>query len=698
MSLYLPKDKASLASAMREICAKGLEARSPLRVDWYINYWFLQGCRNFYIKSWRTGEVKHTYESSDGRLHFKYEDILEQYNRELGQWLSMDPKPRVQSKRKLELDSLRKAAMAQVILDHLTAPLDLRTLLLNAVETALMYGLVGIGAWVNRDVNLASDAMLETIPPWQILPVPARPTRPDDVRGIMRHRWVPYDELRERQGDMLKFPKADGRENADPRLGLRWLSPGERLLDNDDARDGYGGAMLPGFNDEAVMGDRPTKPEKPTDTPWVLLKEYWAFNHRNEVLRSTVLIGDYVGKDVTFLDSLVKPYMPVHLARCNHSASFYGRPYLAGQVQLTQEIELMLRNLFKNVQELDQFGMLLLPTGKGITKQDLQATGRPRVAFFEEDFTREKMQVERIQPVNTGDFPGRVAAQAIQMVDRQARNTPMHQGQMPGRLDAASGAAILLETSNVSRRPGLQSLSMALANSYKCLLSAARSLFTITDKLYLATVDDAIAGIIVDAATGEVSLDTAEIPRPHEVEVILASEEPRVLAQRKQEVLSMAANGILSPDALAWYNYKEGLGLPIDDDRSVEQRLLCMWRNIVQFGNGTEGQGVLVSPYDDHELHLKLIRRFMSRIQFSLASEKVKQLFEERLTTHEEYLGSRLPEGMPHPEELAGGVPGGPPPLPPGLPPALQQMAMKLAAKAGNQMAAGPVTPRPGIQ
>lgn len=698
MGAYLPKDPESLSDALLEIYRRGEEARAHIYVEWVINYWSLQGCRNFLVKSWKTGEVLHTFETSDGRLHYRHEDLLEHYNRELGQWLATDPRPRVTPKRRLELDSLRKAAFGQVLLENITAPLDLRLLLLNSAEKALMYGTVGLGAWVNRDVNLAVDAMVETIPPWQILPVPARPTCPDDVRGLMRHRWVPYKELRERQGDTLKFPRKDSDKSFDPRLDIRYVRPGDRILNEHDSSDVLAGASVPAGCIDEGMNSRPRNKTDATEEPWVRVIEYWAFDHKNNVLRSSVLLGEFVAKDVSFLESVVKPYMPVHLARCNHSGSFFARSYLSGLVSLNQETERMLATLFKNVQELDQFGMLLLPTNRGITKRDLESTSKPRVAFFETDFTGERMQVERIQPVNTGDFPGRVAAQAIQLSDRQGRNNPMFQGDAPGRMDAASGLGILLETSSISRRPGLLSLARAFSGVYGCLLSASKSLFSVETPLYLATIDDAVAGIVVDPATGSLSLANNPVPHPSEVEISLASEEPRIVAQRKQELLSLAQSGMISPDSLAWLNHVEGLGIPLDSHRAVEQRLLCMWRNIIQFGDGTTGQGVLVSPYDDHELHLGLIRSFMSRIQFQLASSEVKNLFEDRILQHEQYLGMRLPEGMPHPEELAGGVPGGPPPLPPGLPPILLRKAQKLAAQAGNQQAGALVQAAPSPQ
>jgi len=708
MSAYLPKDEEKLSTVITDIVNRGRSYRNPLTVDWTINYYYLQGVRKFNILSWKTGQVQMTWESPEGQLNFRFEDILEQYNRELGQLMRLNINPKVEPRKALELDGVRKAAVGQVFLDHMVAPLSVEEIKLAFCEGLLQFGTMGLAAWVSPDVNLNMDAMIETVPPWQLLPVPARPTMGSETRGFIRHRWVPYYELLEKQGKVLKFPqKSNPSKGVDERLEIRWVHPGDRIVDNQDVgmdgqdglssskdpvRDGIGSWFGGSKGGEAGQKDS-------MEEPFVHLIEYWCPDHRGRLQKAVTLIGRYVARNTTFEDVADRPYMPLSIAKYHHTGGFYGRSFLSPLVPLNQEAERMYTNLFKNVQERDEFPLLLIPANKGIKKQHLTSVTRPRVAFYEEDYAGTKFQVEQIEPINSNDFPGRVAKSAIELMDRLGRNSELYRGGAPGRVDSASGLGLLYETSNISRNAAIASIAEAFTGIYKCILGKGNTLLKIGDTLRLGTTDDAVAGVVVDPQSGELSLESNPIPAVDEVKISIKETEPKLLTQRKQELILMLDKQLIDRHDFLWTNYIENLGFPIEDPSEIEEHKKAMWRNIIQFGDGTRPGGLIIGAHDNHEIHLRVIKAFMSRIVYSMASEEVQSAFEERKAGHEKYLGGGFPDAIPYPENAMGAPgPTGAPPLPPGLPPQLQKEAARLASKAAMPQGGGMMPPPPGTR
>ena len=652
IKVQLPKNKSRLAESIRQAVAAGRTYRNPLSIEWAINYWYLQGVRRFSIVSYKTGRIQRTWESAEGKLNMRYEDTLNKYQRELGRLMRIDTGPTARA-RSLSLDGERKAAVARVILDELVAPTCPDKIRMNLMEGLLMYGTIGVATWVNKDVSASLEVVTETIPPWELLPLPAKPTRAEDAIGIIRHRSVPLEWLKDQRPDFSFSTKTDAME-------VYWVSPGEKKNDNDDVNEGHA-AQVTGL----PRKDRPRSDtdKEPDDEAQIELVELWIPDTRNRVDRYIAVAGTHVLKDSDFskMPTEDKPVMPIAIARYNHTGSFWGRSFCGPLIPINMEVEQMLENLFQNVKDLDNYGYTLIPSTWGIRKEHLKATTSPRAIFYEQDYSAPNARIERIQPVNTGDFPGRIASMGNQIMDRLSDESPLFSGNAPGRAESSPALGLLYETSNLSLVAVGVSVAECMAQNYRALLQRAKDLLDGQSLIYMANIDDAVAGIVLDPQTGAMALnDDNPIPDPSEIEIDIKDREPKNLDKRKEELWMLRQAGQIDPNDFEWINYRDQLGFPSGiAGRSVVNAITsCMFRNIVQWNDGKTPKAVDVSPHDKHPIHLMVIEAFMERATFTLASEEVKDYFEDRRNYHESALGG-FPDALPRIEEMAGQTPYG---------------------------------------
>lgn len=679
------KYRKDLAAVVRMLVDKGVACRNPRSIEWQINYHYLQGVRNFYIESFRTGSLRTTWESNEGQLQFRFEDALSLYQTELGVLLDLDVSPFVEPRKKSELDGLRKAAAAQVWLDHITGNMDLQEILTQQGEALFQYGTVGTGVFSDKRVSLEEGAYISTVPPWELLPVPAKPTRSGEAVGLIRHRWVPYFEVRQLLGADLEYPKNDnpGRGEVDPRLNIRWVPLGDRRPDDadDPERNGIGGtgtnrsdAGFSGSADGSVSDSQ----------PYVELIEGWLLDYKEQVDRAVVQLGDWVARDTDFEGERPenKPCRPINVARALHSGGFWGRPWLSDLVVLNNEAERNWANLFKNVQEFDQFGTTLYPLNMGIQQHHLEGKSKPKAVGYEPDYMGMKFAIERLTPTNSGTMPMEIAGAVTQLMDRRASTSDLLRGD-PKRLESAAGAGTMYEMMMKSRKAMIQSLANMWAGSYRSLLQMGR-MSNITS-LQLKTVDHRLAGIAV-TSDGRVELDPSMLPRPDEVRIRIASQEPTLINQKKQEVMANFDRGLIQPKKLAWINHVKGLGMDLGMDGTVREIEQCMLHNLILFGDGKTPGTVTDPEYADHEIWSDTILEFMRQDAYRLAGDAVKQAFVARLQFHQQMVGG-YPEQMPYPEQFGAGGSGAqlPPQLQKEMGGIQQKMAMNDLREAMSQ-------------
>lgn len=644
-----------LSEVVRSLVDKGVSVRNPRSVEWKINYHYLQGVRHFFIESFKTGAVQATWESHEGQLQFRFEEVLDLYQKELGVLLDLDPSPYVKPRKRLEIDGIRKAAAAQVWLDHVTGPMDLTEILKQCGESVFQFGTVGIGVFNDPRVTLEEGAYISTIPPWQLLPIPNKPTRYADVVGLIRHRWVPYYEVRESMSDM-KWPEKDNpRKELDERLDIRWVPIGDREPEHDGDPDAQGTGAIENFRGESSGLGADTGSQSDSQ-PYIEMIEVWLEDYTRKCDRRILQFGRWLGEDNDFSGERPenKPLAPIGIIRGMHSGGFWARPWLSDMVVFNNECERNWQNLFKNVQEFDQFGTTLYPLNQGIHQHHFESKNKPKAVGYEPDYMGGKFQIERLTPTNSGTLPMEIASAAVGMMERRASLGELMRGDVPGRLESAAALGVVHETSMISRKAFISSLNAGWSHMYRCLLQKGR--LANTKVIQLKTVDHRLAGIAV-TASGEITLDPNVLPHPDEIQVGMRSGQPRLRSQKQQEVLANFDRGLIPPHKLAWINHTQDLGLDLGMDSIVAEIERCMLHNLILFGDGKKPGTVTDPEFCNHQIWSEIILEFMSSDAYRLASDEVKGSFVARIQYHQQQVGG-YPDQMPYPEEFGGGGSG----------------------------------------
>ena len=103
----------------------------------------------------------------------------------------------------------------------------------------------------------------------------------------------------------------------------------------------------------------------------VRIRELWLTGHRNTVTRYVVTSGDYVIVDEDYAD--VEVYCPIGIARFIETGSFYGAGLFDLLFSISREMEKLLKSLFNNIRDMDQYGILVLPQGQFNERAALQS-------------------------------------------------------------------------------------------------------------------------------------------------------------------------------------------------------------------------------------------------------------------------------------------------------------------------------------
>lgn len=648
-TLQLPKQKNLLEPLVEQIVEAGVQFKNAQQVEWLYNRYYLDGIRRFSNLNYSEGTVTFNQQSSNGEIDYRYEKVVQNYQVELGRRMRADMAPHVEKEGISSLEGVQKASVAQATLDHLLSTVDLEAVKERAIAMQLMYGTVGLACWAKPSIHLGRDStVVEVIPPWELMPIPANPATLDEVLGVCRYRMMSLEELKSRLGDSRLPAKKD--------MDIVKVPYGH----NHEITEmgGADSAAFTSFKDSNRSGQLSAGEENKKEREFVRVAEIWLHDENGYLDRFIIMAGGKVVVDELFVDPdtgqdlPVKPYMPIHVAREISTGGFYGRSYVELQIPTNREVEALMCNLFENAMELDNLGILMLPTTMGINVNQLKKTAKPRYAMYEPDITVPEHKPFAIQPANTGDFPGKVAAAGMDTLQDFAGHSEMLSGGAPGRVDSAQGLGMIYEAGSIPLNAPMSSMARAFIGLYKAMLSMARMRWESTTIARLTKIDDALVGLAFDSE-GNVVLDKSAIPQPHEVTVKTESQLPVSKEQRKQELVSMLQMGIISPQQFRIINWKESLDFPVGHRGEFESYRKAMLNNLRVFNDGqTPGQAILNSEADKPEIHLQVLEDFMARPEFMLASVEVRSSFEALKSQVRAMLGGNVPMPM-YPEQAA---------------------------------------------
>lgn len=655
--LDLPKDGRERALALSRAMSGAIRTRNVHSVEWWMIHYYLLGARRFQVLDWDRGVVRVAFETQEGEIDFRWEDVVVQYQAELGRLGRIDVNPATSSEG-LSLDSMRGAGVSKAFLDSQVAQMSLDSVKSRFIQVLVKYGTAGLAVWrQDRPASKQSPELqqyeYEVIPPWQLMSIPDSPPSLEDLRAIIRSRDVPVKWIKDRPG--FKMPPLDspGLKIRKVPLGQVKGSRGPQAGAIDPTVLSYDDPMMPG---PGAPGREGTEAEKGYESV-VTLHEVFVLGPEGTCAAYHAVVGDHIVADVDYWAKGERRICPITIARYTPTDSFYGRGFISRLIGMNHEVEKMLRNLFENVQDMDEFGYLMIPNNLGINKRSLKKTSKPRIVLYSPDYTQPENRPYHLSPTTTGDFPGRVASMATQLQQKLSGQSELLSGSAPGRTDSAAAMGFLFETSNIPLSVPAEEIRRAWSHAHRVLLSFGKEDFTPGQAIKLRSVDDSVAGVVFDPATGTMSLEEANtIPDIWSIKVGIQESMPQPKAQRKAELVQMLQLGLVSPLEFRIINYREELGFPVGNRAEWHSYQKAMYHNILLFGNGkVPGQVVTDNQFDNAEVQLFALQDFVAKVQFSLASTEVQQAFEERILYYRNQTGN-FPEQLPLPEDAAQGA------------------------------------------
>jgi len=646
------ENKQQVEQIFQFLVSTGKGKMNPQSINWWINYYYMRGLRNFSNINYSQGTLNASYLDASGTLKFRYEDILAKYQAQLGRLLTINLAPAV-SRRGVSLDGLRKASTAQVVLDAAFPQEKVSKLALNAFPPLLQYGTIGFGLWVEGVDSIG----IEVINPWELVPIPIDVASPSDVRGLMRVRWVPTEYVKGlsitpskkskvwKGMEELKIPFADLPSEISSKFqGAASIT-----------HSGGGFYIRSGQSQvETQWKGRQTKKDK-TQMPVTLLVEVWTETTDGYLAEYLIFAGDFekLNQLYRYDHSKSKYHMPVKIARDVVVGGFYGRSFVDQLIPLNTEAEYGLSSLFQAVADFDLYGIQMWPASLGTPPDAHRGRDGIKRVTYEPDYTTPDLKPFNIEPARLTKPQVDAAMIASTLMDKVSNQpSEMLKGDAPGRVDSASGLGMLYETSGIPLSPTAKNVAEALAGVYRAMLGICRDIWPAEKVVSISNLDDSLAGIAFDMKTGEISLAQNAIPSPDEVNINVASEVPISKEQQKLELKEALKEGTLSLNEYSFKVREMGLTSPVGNEVAWQNYRRAKLENLALFGDGETPGEVIVSERDMHLIHKDVLDAFMARPEFYAASQPVRDAFVAHYEEHNLGLGV-FPDEMPTMEEAA---------------------------------------------
>lgn len=645
-------NKKQIEEIFQYLVSAGKSKMNPISINWYINHYYMRGLRNFSNINYGGGTLNASYLDDSGVLKFKYEDIVSKYQAQLGRLLSIDLAPAV-SRRGRSLDGLRKASTAQVVLDSVFPQGKVAKLALATFPPLLHYGTIGFGLWVEGVDSIG----VEVINPWELIPIPIDVSSPQDVKGIIRARYVPTEWIKGLAITPGKNSKAfKGIDDWKVPWGDLPAEVAAKFQGTFSSTSTGGGFFIRSGQSqvETQWAGRGTKKDK-THIDMTLLVEAWTETSDGYLAEYLIFAGspNKLSQLYRHDHSQHRYHMPITIARDIVVGGFYGRSFIDILRPLNTEAEYSLSNVFQTVADYDLYGFQLWPASLGTPPDAHRGRDGIKRIVYEPDYTTPELKPEQVFPAKLTKPQVDAALLAGSLMDKLANQpTEMLQGNAPGRVDSASGLGLLFETGAIPLTPTAKNVAEAISGIYRSMLGICKDIWPNQKVVEVSNLDDSLAGISFDIETGQINLDKNAIPSPDEVNINVASEVPISKEQQKMELKEALEKQRITLNEYSFQVREKGLNLPVGDEASYQNYRRAKLENLSLFGNGDTPGKVTVSERDNHPIHLEVLNAFMARPEFYAAKVKVRDAFIEHFDEHNTGLGI-LPEEMPNMEDAA---------------------------------------------
>lgn len=672
--LVLP-DKSKpeeLSLAIKRLLTRGIVPRNIRLCEWLVNRAFLAGARKFQTVDYRTGMVDFTYENQYDNIEFRNDELLRDYQIEMGRFLGIDVRPSV-TMLGWGLDRLRAASVGQVVLDSQVDETTLNRVRVPFLEQYLQLGFTGLMAGVKDAGVLSGQSVLEVVSPWEIIPIPYNAQSPQQAIGYIRVRWVPVEWMRRNTDYKDKIAKAAAKNKG--KLGIRevpWDEVQSAAYDgNYDPTTAsvlamLGSAFQRSFADAYSAGDDPKLSKFKEGREIARVTEYWLKTDRGLVRRYGMMMGEVILEDQDYEDSSESVWMPMGLARY-YGIGFYGRAFVEPLRPFVEQAEKYLRATFRNLRDLDAMGLLMIPNGLGIDDESFRLDEFPRKVYYEPDPLLPDRGIGQIGPKNIGTLPMQAVNIASSYMQKLAGQSPIFQGRSIGRVDSQAGMGLALETNNVAIEAPGQSIADAFTTVYSAILSASKQKLTRQVMLQVLSLDSNVVGVAM-APDGSVNLDKNPVPSPADVKINIKARTPPSPAQQLQELRMERQLGHITPLQYRLAVYRKGLPTEVCNEAEYQSWRKVRYNIRILFNDGETPNTELIAVdvmSDVVQVCMDELAAFMASPEYSLASPQVKDAF---VALREQYEGMKgqWPGQMPYEDGLAAGSQAGPGQPPPG--------------------------------
>lgn len=652
----LPKSPKVLARTLHEHITREQERQSYIRTMWRLCYAYLNGARRFHLHSLNGQHIDTWHLDKEGNLLYQAPDMLSMIDRVAAKLASMDLSPSV-VRNDRSLHSLRHRASAQIIGDAIVSTEQLNTAkrqfahIFTALGSCGLYGDVG-------DHPIAGLTLdLEVVHPSEIFPFPALGFDMTKQSGICRQRVVPLSWLEDRLGKKIS-------KSALENDCVAWKQlPGDLLEGNAEMQPVRGTNALAGAPSSgsafSVTGPPNSRDGKDEYITAIQLNEAWFMGPRGTVSRYVATSGHHSFVDVNFYEQGQEVYCPLSWSVFMDTGDFYGAGLFNLMFSLVRRAEKLMNSLFNNVEDVDRYGVVIMPSGSWNQNLALRDIGRGlRALPYEPDVAAENFKPFVVTPFNSGDMPGKTAAFARSMI--RDFNPLRDLAEEKGRVDSAAGLAFLDEQMNQAMTNPSSGIQTAFGQVYRAGVAGAASLLSTGPRsLPVSRLDLSLVGAVLDEENDRVSFTKNPLPRVGHLHFTVREVSPRSPSTRKAEAVEMLRLQAETAGQGDWDSFKlfavrESLDFAMDMGVEKAAYTTIVGQILRLFNDGVTPGQIVESPHMARpDLQLRILDEFMAGPEIRLASVDVQNAFILYKQFLVEQMSVVLPEGVPTPEDAA---------------------------------------------
>lgn len=649
MLLKLPKDKNTLAKMIEAHVNRNDRAYQQKRLLWKLASAYLAGARRFTLYDASKNELKMDWTDEDGNLEYASQELTAAINEVMGRLLEFDMRPSVLSNSST-LFGVRNRAVTQILVDAGISEDMLEAKKEEFVSNFVRLGFAAIRMAADVHPALGLTSKTEVIHPRDIFPFPQVGEDYHKTSGYIIQKVVPIEWVKERFPDKLsgKNAKAADTSKVDP--SDDWQGQMRSGGGDSNAYDLTGNLV----NDDAGMMEV------------IKLYETFVLNEFDLVDRYILSSGDLIiydsEDDGSFKEIAV--YNPVGIARFFENGTFYGMGMFELLYGIHRKIEIMTKDLFNNISEIDRYGFLFYQGGTIDLDNGVHevAKGLKAVQINDDSMAQERaFNPVQVSPFNSGNLPGRTAAFARQIM--QDINPIRDIIREKGRIDSGIGMQLLDEAANRGFTKPTTAFRRAFSTAYRAFAQ------TVAEKVLMSGVPVPVtnismdlAGAVIDPEKNELLISENVMPDLRALTFTVRTSGPQSKVARKMEALDLYKTGMYTdpmtgvPDLVSFrlFLLKEGIDVAMWMEEEAAAYEVTVRHLLTLYGDGeTPGQIVMTPETIRPEVALRLTNIFLSRPAMQVAGPEVHNQiynYRDQLTM---YLGTVLPPGVPALEEMA---------------------------------------------